>query len=218
VPVVIGETTPETRPVFLHKAEEMQAPLFWAEEETLPSPLPEYELKGLYQEKNLRTILTVLKHWHTPTLPLTRQAVTEGLLHVCSLTGLRGRWERLQTHPTLVCDTGHNVGGIAYIVEQLRREHYRRLHIIIGMVSDKDIRGVLALLPCEATYYFTRASVPRALPAEELATLARTFGLQGASYPTVHSALSAALQQAEADDFIFVGGSSFIVADLLSSW
>jgi dihydrofolate synthase/folylpolyglutamate synthase len=216
VPIVIGETTPETRPVFLRKAEEMQAPLFWAEEETLPSPLPEYELKGLYQEKNLRTILTVLNHWHSPLFPVTKEAVSEGLLHVCELTGLRGRWQRLQTHPTLVCDTGHNVGGIRYIVEQLRREHYRRLHIIIGMVNDKDIRGVLALLPREATYYFTRASVPRALPAEELATLARTFGLQGASYPTVHRAVAAALEQAEADDFIFVGGSSFIVADLLS--
>ncbi|MEG2513826.1 MAG: bifunctional folylpolyglutamate synthase/dihydrofolate synthase, partial [Bacteroidaceae bacterium] len=133
----------------------------------------------------------------------------------CELTGLMGRWQKISSCPTIVCDTGHNIGGIAYIAEQLSKQVYRKLHIVIGMVNDKDIRGVLALLPKDAIYYFTKASVKRALNEEELSTLALEANLKGTTYKDVPTALNAARAKAEADDFIFVGGSSFIVADLL---
>ena len=126
-----------------------------------------------------------------------------------------GRWQKLQSNPTLVCDTGHNKGGIQYIVEQLKTQEYRQLHIVMGMVNDKDISGVLAMLPKEATYYFTKASVNRALPENEVQRLANQAGLAGNTYPNVEEALKAALDAAHPDDFVFVGGSTFIVADLL---
>lgn len=140
----------------------------------------------------------------------------EGFLHVCELTGLMGRWQKLGEHPTIICDTGHNVGGMQYITEQLRRQTYQTLHIVIGMVNDKDVSGVLSMLPKEARYYFTQASVKRALPCDKMKALAETFGLHGNAYPSVGKAFKAARQQAQPNDFIFVGGSSFIVADLLS--
>ena len=128
-----------------------------------------------------------------------------------------GRWQKLQDAPTLICDTGHNVGGITYITEQLQQQSYRKLHMVIGMVNDKDIRGVLALLPEDAEYYFTKASVKRALPEQELARIAAEAGLQGDCYPDVPSAVRAAQEKSLPEDFIFVGGSSFIVADLLAN-
>ena len=218
IPVVIGETTPETRTVFFRKAQEAGAPIYFAEENDREDyPGLEFELKGIYQQKNLRTLLTAL-----PLLKkeagyrLDEQAVRNGFAHVVELTGLMGRWQKLHDHPTLMCDTGHNVGGISYVVEQLKRQTYRTLRIVIGMVNDKDISGVLALLPREATYYFTRASVKRALPEEELARRAHETGLRGQCYPDVPTAVRAAQKESLPEDFIFVGGSNFIVADLLA--
>lgn len=218
IPVVIGETTPETLPVFLNKAQEAGAPIYFAEENDREDyPGIECELKGIYQKKNTRTILTALPLLKEMGYRLDEQSVRSGFAHVSELTGLMGRWQKLQDAPTLICDTGHNVGGISYIVEQLKQQSYHRLHIIIGMVNDKDIRGVLALLPKEATYYFTKASVKRALAEEELARLAVAEGLQGTCYPDVPAAVQAAQEKSLPEDFIFVGGSSFIVADLLAN-
>lgn len=218
IPVVIGETTPETKPVFLNKAEEADAPIFFAEENDREDyPGVEFELKGLYQKKNARTILTALPLLKEAGYRIDGQSVHNGFAHVCELTGLTGRWQKLQDAPTLICDTGHNVGGITYIVEQLRQQTYRQLHIIIGMVNDKDISGVLALLPKEATYYFTKASVQRALPENELHRLATAAGLQGSCYPDVPAAVRAAQEKSLPEDLVFVGGSSFIVADLLAN-
>lgn len=218
IPVVIGETTPETRPVFQKKAEEVGAPIHFAEEEVKEvHPDWEYELKGLYQEKNRRTLWAALPLLQEGGYQISESDIQAGFAHVVELTGLMGRWQKLQEHPTVVCDTGHNVGGIQYIAEQLRRQVFRRLHIVIGMVNDKDARGVLALLPREATYYFTQASVKRALPAGQLARLAAEAGLQGTCYPDVPSAVRAAQKESLPEDFIFVGGSSFIVADLLAN-
>ena len=218
IPVVIGETTPETRPVFQKKAEEVGAPIHFAEEEVKEvHPDWEYELKGLYQEKNRRTLWAALPLLQEEGYRIAESDIQAGFAHVVELTGLMGRWQKLQEHPTVVCDTGHNVGGIQYIAEQLRRQVFRRLHIVIGMVNDKDVRGVLALLPREATYYFTQASVRRALPAGQLARLAAEAGLQGTCYPDVPSAVRAAQKESLPEDFIFVGGSSFIVADLLAN-
>ena len=218
IPVVIGETTPETRPVFLKKAKEVGAPVHFAEEEA-PDMHPdwEYELKGLCQEKNRRTLWAALPLLQEAGYRISEADIREGFAHVVELTGLMGRWQKLQDRPTLVCDTGHNVGGIQYIAEQLRRQACRQLRIVIGMVNDKDVRGVLALLPREAVYYFTQASVKRALPAGQLAALAAEAGLQGTSYPDVPSAVRAAQKESLPEDFIFVGGSTFIVADLLAN-
>lgn len=218
IPVVIGETTPETKPVFLNKAQEVNAPIYFAEENGREDyPGIECELKGLYQKKNTRTLATALPLLKEAGYRIAEQSVRSGFAHVVELTGLMGRWQKLQDAPTLICDTGHNVGGIAYIVEQLEQQSYHQLHIIIGMVNDKDIRGVLALLPKEAIYYFTKASVQRALPENELYNLASAAELQGTCYPDVPTAVRAAQEKSLPEDFIFVGGSSFIVADLLAN-
>jgi dihydrofolate synthase/folylpolyglutamate synthase len=233
VPVVIGETTPETRPVFLAKAAEVHSPIVFAEEErpllyiagaaegieymTSPYGSLHGELGGLYQLKNTNTLLSALPLLIKTGYHITEEAVRAGFAQVCELTGLEGRWQRLQSHPTMICDTGHNVGGISYIVEQLKLQHYRKLHIVFGMVNDKDISGVLALLPREAQYYFTRAVVKRALPEDELMRLAHQAGLQGKSYPDVPTAVRAAQKNSLPEDFIYVGGSSYIVSDLLTS-
>ena len=234
VPVVIGETTPETKPVFQQKAAEVNAPIFFAEEEhPLLSALHDEsgnyiyqttryhdlkgELGGICQEKNTNTLLTALPLLEQQGYHITETDIRNGFAHVCELTGLMGRWQKLSSHPTIVCDTGHNVGGIQYIVKQLSFQQYKQLHIVIGMVNDKDISGVLAMLPKDAIYYFTQASVQRALPAGKVKELANSYGLSGNAYPDVKTAVEAAQKQADADDFIFVGGSSFIVADLLST-
>ena len=217
IPVVIGEATPETRPVFAKRAEETGAPIHFAEEEAVRDyPDMEFELKGLYQAKNRRTLLAALPLLQKAGYRIREEHIRNGFARVTELTGLMGRWQKLQEHPMLVCDTGHNVGGIQYIAEQLRRQTCRQLHIVIGMVNDKDVRGVLALLPHEAAYYFTQASVKRALPAEQLARLAAEAGLEGEVYPDVSSAVRAAQEKSLPEDFIFVGGSTFIVADLLA--
>ena len=218
IPVVIGETTPETKPVFLQKAAAEKAPVVFTEERMNNDyPGLKTELQGLYQLKNTRTILTALPLLKESGYHIDERSVRNGFARVCELTGLMGRWQKLQESPTLICDTGHNVGGITYIVEQLKQQTYRQLHIIIGMVNDKDISGVLALLPKDAVYYFTKASVKRALPEEELCRLAAQAGLQGNCYPDVPAAVTAAQEKSHPEDFIFVGGSSFIVADLLAN-
>ena len=218
IPVVIGETTPETKPVFMAKATEVGAPIYFAEENNREDyPGVEYELKGIYQEKNKRTLFTALPLLNEAGYHFDEENVREGFAHVVELTGLMGRWQKLHDHPTLVCDTGHNVGGITYVVEQLRQQSCHQLHIVIGMVNDKDISGVLALLPKEAIYYFTQASVNRALPAKQLLHLATEAGLKGKAYASVKNAVKAAMKESLPEDFIFVGGSNFIVADLLES-
>lgn len=218
IPVVIGETTPETKPVFMAKATEVGAPIYFAEENNREDyPGVEYELKGIYQEKNKRTLFTALPLLKEAGYHFDEENVREGFAHVVELTGLMGRWQKLHDHPTLVCDTGHNVGGITYVVEQLRQQSCNQLRIVIGMVNDKDISGVLALLPKEAIYYFTQASVNRALPAKQLLHLATESGLKGKAYASVKNAVKAAMKESLPEDFIFVGGSNFIVADLLES-
>lgn len=235
IPVVIGETTPETKPVFLQKAKETEACISFAEEENRVKTFrpaagkpgiiyqcedyPELkgELGGYYQAKNTNTVLCALEQLKSMGYRIDDQNVRYGFAHVSELTGLMGRWQKLQDAPTLVCDTGHNVAGISYIAEQLKAQHYRQLHIVMGMVNDKDIRGVLSLLPKDAVYYFTKASVKRALPETELQALAEKYGLKGDVYPTVPEAVKAARKKSLPEDFIFVGGSSFIVADLLAS-
>ena len=236
-PVIIGETNghEEVRSVFLNKAQEMDSSIVFADEqdeilsyrngtyETRHFGTFETDLRGLCQEKNTATILAALsqlqKSFHIPL-----HAVHHGFRNVCSLTGLMGRWQTLQTSPLVICDTGHNVGGLTYIARQLQsllrslrqRNEAAKLRMVIGMVSDKDVRTALSLLPRDAVYYFTQASVRRALPAEDIARTAAEQNLHGLPYSTVSAAFRAALADSHPDDLIFVGGSSFVVADLLS--
>ena len=212
VPVVIGETTKETRPVFENKAKEMDAPIYFAEDiDKSECDQYEFELKGSYQKKNLRTILCAMKR-----LPFIHpEHIQKGLTNVCKNTGLMGRWQTLSTHPLIICDTGHNVGGWKYLAPQISSVPCDRLHIVFGMVDDKDIRNVLSMLPKNAVYYFTQANNHRAIPAQQVGELAKEYGLSGNTYPTVAQAYEEAKSSASENDFIFIGGSSYIVADLL---
>ena len=236
VPVVIGEVgdDPEVKAVFWNKAVECQTRIVFAEErgEILSSTMNEYggrtyetrsmgtleaELGGLCQEKNTATILVALAQLKERGYTIKKADIREGFRHVNELTGLMGRWQTLATNPLTLCDTGHNVGGIQYVVQQLRSLPHRQLHIIIGMVSDKDITTVLSMMPKEARYYFTQASVKRAMPAEELAKKAQEAGLKGSCHPSVSDAYEEAQKNVRNDDVLFIGGSSFIVADMLKN-
>ena len=235
IPVVIGETTPETKVVFAAKAKEVGAPITFAEEEALllsSTPQPEGgftyettlfgtiegELGGDYQQKNTITLLSAIRILLDKGFRITADSMRKGFTNVCRITGFTGRWQTISQTPRTVCDAGHNTGGIKYIVEQLERESKRHtaLRIVFGMVNDKDISAVLAMMPKNAQYYFTQASIKRAMSANELQAKAASYGLKGDSYPSVASALEAARKESAATDFIFVGGSCFIVADLLS--
>jgi dihydrofolate synthase/folylpolyglutamate synthase len=233
VPVVIGEAEGAVKEVFIQEKERIQGlPLIFAEEQNpvrsarlLPSGRWVFEIEayprligvlgGYAQEKNAATVLCAIEILKKGPLKIPSEAVYRGFRRVTENTGLLGRWQIVQNRPKIVLDTGHNVGGMQYIVKQLAAEQYDRLHIIFGMVNDKDISAVLALLPPQATYYFTQASIPRALEASLLAEQAGQFGLHGRVFPTVAEAFFAAKQNATEKGFIFAGGSTFIVADVL---
>ena len=233
IPAVIGEATEETRKIFTDKANKEGTPIIFAEDKspilqaTHTSAGIEYttsnhdrftgELRGDYQIKNTATILTAVEILVKKGYKITPKSLHDGFSHVCTLTGFMGRWQTISNHPRTICDAGHNIGGIKYITEQLAHEHYTTLRIVFGMVGDKDINTVLSMMPRNAIYYFTQASIKRAMPAEELRGLAREHNLLGSSHPTVSAALAAATADAAPDDLIFVGGSCFVVADLLSS-
>lgn len=231
VPVVIGETTPETKCVFMQTAEKHHAPLLFAEsfcmdlfQDSQLAKLQlndlDFELKGYCQEKNKRTILCAVRALETYTDILQHinieDAVINGMAHVTEMTGLMGRWQTLQTHPLVICDTGHNTGGWQYLAPQIANTPCKQLRIVFGMVDDKDIRTVMQMLPKQAVYYWTQASSHRAIPAKRVQALGEELQLQGNAYPTVHAAYRQALTEAHPDDFIFVGGSSYLVADLLA--
>lgn len=231
-PVIIGEYTPETKTVFEDKAKSTNSDIIFAEDNKLINGYKQTEnglllyksdkikdlygeLNGLYQVKNTNTILNAVYKLIELGYNIDETNIKNGFRNVCHLTGLMGRWQKLEENPTIICDTGHNIGGMKYIVEQLSRMKYDKLHIIIGMVNDKDINGVISLLPKNAKYYFTQASVKRALPAEKVKEIANNHGLKGEAYSSVEKALSIAKNNAKENDLIFIGGSTFIVADLI---
>lgn len=219
IPVVVGETLPETRPVFEEKARQMNAPVRFAEEfDAAPFDDIDFELRGYYQQKNRRTILCALQTLadNQPSLHLPLSAIRDGFAHVSRLTGLVGRWQRIHDRPLVVCDTGHNVGGWQYLAPQIKAQPCRQLRMVFGMVDDKDIDTVMAMLPCEAVYYWTQASTHRAIPVDVVRQKGTAHGLQGTSHVSVADAYRHALADAATDDFIFVGGSSYVVADLLT--
>lgn len=232
VPTVIGEYTKSTLSVFIDKANEVGCPVFFAPD----NPEIRYsrhclnggiqfrtqhygnvycDLGGIYQKKNANTILNATPIIQQTFKFVTIQNVLDGFAHVKENTGLMGRWQILNQRPTVVCDTGHNVGGFKYLTQQLKQQQCKTMRIVIGMVNDKDINGVLKLLPKHAVYYFCQASVARAMSHKKIKTIAQEHELQGMSYPSVADAYRNALVESEPEDFIYVGGSTFVVADLL---
>lgn len=233
VPVVIGEDVAETRPVFQSKADEQKAPIIFAQDDSVvlhcerTASALSYktkafgtiagELTGEYQAKNANTVLTACQLLLKKGIIRRKESIAEGFRTVCERTGLLGRWQKLQERPTVICDTGHNVGGWQYLAPQIKRQPCNTLRIVFGMVDDKDIDAVLDMLPAEAVYYWTQASSHRAIPVQRIAEKAQSHGLSGTPYTTVAEAYQAALADAEPNNFIFVGGSSYVVADLLTS-
>lgn len=225
-PVVIGEYTDETKPVFVKKAEEMNAPITFAQDKAGDYPMPEFELHGACQEKNAQTILTACDELCRIGLlgANASDCISSGFAHVCEMTGLRGRWEKIQDSPLVICDTGHNLAGWEFLAPQIRRVYESRkagnpaarLRIVFGMVDDKDITSVISLLPAEADYYFCQATTHRAIPVEKVVALASGHGLHGEGYDAVEKAYGKAMEDAAECDFIFVGGSSYVVADFLT--
>ncbi len=213
VPVVIGETQKEIENIFKSIAEAGNSKIIFADQ--ICREERQTDLKGDYQSKNMKTAITALKS--QSAFEFSDETLKNGLLNVVKNTGLLGRWQTLQEEPRLICDTGHNKEGIAEIVQQLSKTSYNMLHFVWGMVDDKNVTEVLKLLP-HAKYYFTQASIPRALEVEKLVKVANALQMKGEANKSVKIAVESALRNANTDDLIFVGGSTFVVADLLSFW
>lgn len=229
VPVVIGETDDVTRPVFLDAAAKNESPIFFA------PLLHDYHLdndgnivyhqtpvgdivsvlSGDCQPKNASTVLTAINCLRALGVTISNKAVKDGFFNVVNFTGLMGRWMKLGSNPDVICDTGHNTGGWEYLSKRLAK-YGDKLHMVIGFVNDKDVTSIMKMMPAEAHYYFTRALIPRALDQSVVKETASRFGLKGECYGSVKEAYQAALKNADLTDTIFVGGSTFIVADLLS--
>jgi dihydrofolate synthase/folylpolyglutamate synthase len=240
IPVVIGETQTESAPVFTEKAMMQQAPLAFADQRykavhaqqqqegermLLTMDIEQEgkiiyrnlqsELLGLYQLKNIPTVLATVDELNKKGFQLTEAIIRKGIQNVISTTGLLGRWQVLGNNPLIIADTGHNEAGIKEVLAQLQVTPHERLHLVIGMVNDKDISSVLSLLPKDAIYYFCKAAIPRALPVKELHAAALLSGLSGTVHDTVAAALQAAKNKATSGDLILVGGSTFTVAEVV---
>ena len=210
-PVVISEYQEETAPVFVKRAKEEKAPIVFANELTTNLTT---DLQGIYQEKNIKGVIAVIDFLKHQGWDISDENLKNGLLNVVKNTHLKGRWQTLSTHPTVVCDTGHNIGGLTYVMEQLKKQTYTQLHIVIGFVKEKDVKGVLELFPKEAHYYFCSPNIKRGLAVETLKEIATAKGLKGEAYSSVQEAVSAAKAKAQPTDFIFIGGSTFVVSEL----
>lgn len=240
IPVVIGEKHPETIQTFIQKAAQTKSHITFASDHWLinrsgsqtdnrflkldvANKLPakpaygklELDLTGSYQLKNLATVLSAVDELKKAGFIISKEQVKTALRQVKQLTGLQGRWQLLKRTPLIICDTGHNEDGIREVLKNIALQSFDKLHMVIGMVKDKDIAKILALLPREATYYFCSPDMPRAKPAHELKEEAHRFGLTGDSYESVSLALEAATKNASPNDFIFVGGSTFVVAEIV---
>ncbi len=213
IPIVIGETQAEIKPVFIEKAKQLNAPIQFADE----GLIQEYEsdLKGAYQQKNKKTVMATIQVLQELGWKIAENHIKQGLLNVVKNTGLMGRWQVLSKQPFTVCDTGHNEAGIKLILAQINQQSFEKLHFVLGVVNDKDITNILQLLPKNATYYFCQAKIPRALEVSILAEKATAVGLSGTAFPTVEAAFQAAQKNATAQDMIFIGGSTFVVAEVV---
>lgn len=233
VQVVIGETQEEVKEVFISRAYEMGSPIYFADQnfkltreslkrgwfniDGVPGDgAPLYcPLKGTYQEKNIISSFQVIKLLAESGFNISPDAIMDGYKNVILQTDLQGRWQKIHSKPRAICDVGHNEAGVRLIIEQLGLEKFNKLHWVFGLVSDKDADSILKLLPAGAVYYFCKANIPRGLDAELLKQKAKRFGLKGKVYPSVKNAYQGALEAAREDDLVFVGGSTFVVAEVL---
>jgi dihydrofolate synthase / folylpolyglutamate synthase len=213
ISVVIGETLPETKRVFQRTADENNSKIIFAEEN--PSGQYESDLTGAYQSKNIQTVVTSLEELNKLGWNISQVNITAGLKNVKQNTGLRGRWDVLQESPKVICDTAHNAEGIKYTMQQLINEKFRCLHIVLGVVNDKDLNSIFPLFPKNATYYFCKPNVERGMPVDKLRIEGCKYSLEGGSYNSVSEAYQNAVQNASEDDVIYVGGSTFTVAEII---
>jgi dihydrofolate synthase/folylpolyglutamate synthase len=212
-PVIIGEYQEETYPVFQKIAKKNSAKMLLASSESIPL---ETDLKGDYQKKNSITAYTAVKELQSLGFKISSENINQGLLSVISNTGLQGRWQQINTHPKVICDTAHNKEGLRYVINQLKKEPYNKLHIVLGFVSDKKLDDLLALFPSDANYYFCKPNIPRGLDEKSLIQEASLFHLSGNTYLSVKEAYAAALSNSKKEDLIFIGGSTFVVAEALT--
>jgi dihydrofolate synthase/folylpolyglutamate synthase len=216
IPVVIGEHQKETFPIFERQATALKSELIKAFEQSLPQWFQdnsEFDLQGPYQQKNRLTVFAVIEELITQGWAINEQAVEDGMKNAAQSTGLMGRWQWVE--PRILCDTAHNAAGLSFVLKRLSELQFNRLHIVLGVVSDKDLTEILPLFPKSAKFYFVAPNINRALPAEVLKNQAETFGLTGDSFASVSLGLAAAKQAASLDELVFVGGSTFTVAEIV---
>lgn len=212
-PVVIGEHTNETKPVFLAAAKDNKADIFFAAD--LINNNYESDLKGDYQQHNIKTVVqTIAVLTTTTSFKVDPSATNKGLQNVVKNTGLQGRWQQLKASPKTICDTAHNKDGLQYVLNQIQKEKFNQLHIVLGVVNDKDLEEILPLFPKAAIYYFCKPNIPRGLDAAVLQEKAAIFQLKGDLFNSVSEAYETAINSALPDDFIYAGGSTFVVAEL----
>lgn len=216
IPVVIGESSSETDAVFIQKAAETESKIYFADTNIVYYNTEiETDLKGVYQQKNSVTVMQAVDVLKELGFPLNNYTTSKALMNVRDLTGFRGRWEILGNQPLIVADTGHNAHGLALVVQQLLEQKFNKLHIVFGMVKDKDRSSVLALLPKNAQYYFCSPNLDRGLQSDILLQEAEAIGLHGKAYSSVEKAFETAKNNADKEDLIFVGGSTFVVAEVI---
>ena len=213
IPVIIGETLAETKNVFQQKANAMNSCIVFAEDNEFTEI--DSDLKGSYQTYNKRTVLAALEVLKSVGWQLDDHSISMGIANTVKNTGLRGRWEVLQTEPKAICDTAHNKEGLKFVLQQLQEEPFVQLHIVLGVVNDKDLESILLLFPKTATYYFCKPNVPRGLDEKELEKISKTFNLLGRAFSSVEKAYLAANENAKNNDLIYVGGSTFTVAEII---
>ncbi|SDB54683.1 dihydrofolate synthase / folylpolyglutamate synthase [Flavobacteriaceae bacterium MAR_2010_188] len=213
IPVVIGETQSEIEPVFNQISSERNSDIYYADK--LVKTQLKSDLEGKYQEKNIKTVLQTISILKNLGYHLPDDDVENGLLHVVGNTGLMGRWQTLQESPRVICDTAHNKEGLTYVVNQLAEQEYNQLHIVFGVVADKDLDSILPILPRHAKYFLCSPNIARGLAVNLLQAKFNHYGIDGAAYPSVNDALYAAKISAEKNDLIFVGGSTFVVAEVV---
>jgi dihydrofolate synthase/folylpolyglutamate synthase len=212
-PIVIGETQLETEIVFIDKATKEKSPLYFADQ--LINEIYSTDLKGDYQMRNARTVIQTIDVLNKAEFTISKEVVQRGLLKVSENTGLRGRWEVLGSYPKIICDTAHNREGLKLVFKQLLEEKFEKLHLVLGMVNDKDIYSLLNLFPVRAHYYFCKPNVARGLGASQLADIFTENGFRGSIYSSLKNALDADKKSASQDDIIYIGGSTFVVAEII---
>lgn len=213
IPVVIGETHPETENVFRNKAKETHSKIYFADQTT--QSLYKSDLKGFYQIHNKKTVIQSVKILKELGFNISNKNLKSGLLNVVSNTGLQGRWQVVGTEPKIVCDTAHNKEGLTYVMNQIENEDYDQLHIVFGVVNDKDVNAIVPLLPTTANYYFCKPNVQRGLDAKVLSSIFKEHHLYGKAFKSVGEALSSVKSRAKKSDLIYVGGSTFVVAEII---